>query len=168
MFRRVTLLALFSMLILSLLGCAAPEPAEEAAEPAPAPAPVEEVPLYELTKDDITSHPDWTSRNITILGVKLGDRTRDVEKNLRHSGQHPNVSRMTISPSTKIRVCSVYTQKLTGKARQFEVNENFAGKITDAKLKKLLTDGTELHARGAGDGRRRHGEYRRERHRVQL
>ena len=84
MFRRVTLLALFSMLFLSFFGCSAPpEPAEDAAETeaAPALAPVEEVPLYELTKDDITSHPDWTSRNITVLGVKLGDRTRDVEKN---------------------------------------------------------------------------------------
>ena len=140
MFRRVTLLALFSMLILSLLGCAAPEPAEEAAEPAPAPAPVEEVPLYELTKDDITSHPDWTSRNITILGVKLGDRTRDVEKNL---GALDNTRTLADDYLTiyQNQGLFVYTQKLTGKARQFEVNENFAGKITDAKLKKLLTGG---------------------------
>jgi hypothetical protein len=142
MFRRVTLLALFSMLFLSLLGCAAPEPAQDAAEtePAPAPAPVEEVPLFELTKDDITSHPDWTSRNITILGVKLGDRTRDVEKNF---GALDNTRTLTDDYLTiyQNQGLFVYTQKLTGKARQFEVNETFAGKITDAKLKRLLTGG---------------------------
>jgi hypothetical protein len=142
MFRRVTLLALFSMAILSLQGCAAPEPVEEAAtEPAPAaPAPVEQVPLYELTKDEITSHPDWTSRNITILGVKLGDRTRDVEKNF---GALDNTRTLADDYLTiyQKQGLFVYTQKLTGRARQFEVNETFADQIPDAKLKRLLTGG---------------------------
>ncbi len=33
-----------------------------------------------LSKEDITKIPDITSRNISVEGVKLGDRTRDVDK----------------------------------------------------------------------------------------
>src|SRR5437868_15179121 len=88
MFSRVMLLAALGTLILCLAGCGggeekkaetAPQPA---AAPAPAPKPEENVPIYELTKDEITSHDGWTSRNISVLGVKLGDKTREVEKNL--------------------------------------------------------------------------------------
>src|SRR5437899_9194600 len=75
------------MLILCLAGCGGEEKKTEsapqpAAEPAPAPKPEEKVPVYELTKEDLTTHEGWTSRNVSILAVKLGDRTRDVEKNL--------------------------------------------------------------------------------------
>src|SRR5438093_138967 len=87
MFNRVMLVAVFSMLIRCLAGCGGEEKKTEsapqpAAEPAPAPKPEEKVPVYELTKEDLTTHEGWTSRNVSILGVKLGDRTRDVEKNL--------------------------------------------------------------------------------------
>src|SRR3990167_8659239 len=88
MFNRVMVLALTTVLVLALAGCGGggeqPQQASHpAAAPAPPPKPVEEtVELYELTKDDITSHKDWTSRNVTILGGKIGDKTRDVEKNL--------------------------------------------------------------------------------------
>jgi len=143
MFNRVTLLALASMLILSLAGCGGGEPAQQAqpaAEPAPPPKVEEKVPVYELTKDDITSHEGWTSRNVSILGVKLGDRTRDVEKEL---GAVENTRTL---PEDYLTVHQgqglfVYTFKITGKARKFEVNETFAKKVTDPKLKKLLTSG---------------------------
>src|SRR5205823_5825520 len=87
MFNRVILLALVSTLILSLAGCggepAAPETKPEAAAPAAAPAPPPKPePVYELTKDDITSHSDWTSRNVSFLGMKLGDKTNNFTKNL--------------------------------------------------------------------------------------
>src|SRR5690242_16050944 len=86
MFNRVLLYAVLSISIL-LSGCGEAEDTkkadESAATPAPAPKAAEEnVPVYEITKDEITSHPGWTSRNISVLGVKLGDKTRDVEKNL--------------------------------------------------------------------------------------
>jgi hypothetical protein len=143
MFSRVTLLAFFSMLFLGLVGCSAPPPPADQAEEteaAQAPAPVEEVPLYELTRDDITTHPDWTSRNITILGAKLGDRTRDVEKNF---GALDNTRTLTDDYLTiyQKQGLFVYTQKLTGKARQFEVNQTMADQVKDAKLKRLLTGG---------------------------
>jgi hypothetical protein len=146
MFNRVTLLGIFSMLILCLAGCGGEEKKTEtaasqpAAAPAPAPKPEENVPVYELTKDEITSHEGWTSRNVSVLGVKLGDKTRDVEKNLG------NVENTRTLPEDYLTVYQgngvfIYTFKLTGKARKIEVNQAFAKKIADPKLQKLLTTG---------------------------
>jgi hypothetical protein len=152
MFKRVTFLALVSTLILSLAGCGGGEPAQQAtpeaapaAAPAPPPAPA---PVYELTKDDITGHADWTSRNVSILGVKLGDKTNSVTKQLG------DVENTRTLPEDYLTVHQrqglfVYTFKLTGKARKFEVYEPFAGKIADAKLKKLLTGGDLKYMREA-------------------
>src|SRR5215471_18205092 len=144
MFNRVTLLAIFGMLILCLAGCGGEEEkkAESAPQPAAAPAPkVEEnVPVYELTKEPITTHDGWTSRNISVLGVKLGDKTRDVEKNLG------NVENTRTLPEDYLTVYQgngvfIYTFKLTGKARKIEVNQAFAKKVADPKLQKLLNSG---------------------------
>jgi hypothetical protein len=146
MFNRVLLLAALGMLVLSLAGCgggeektaeSAPQPA---AAPAPAPKPEENVPVYELTKDDIMSHDGWSSRNISVLGVKLGDKTREVEKNLG------NVENTRTLPEDYLTVYQgngvfIYTFKLTGKARKIEVNQAFAKKVADAKLQKLLNSG---------------------------
>jgi hypothetical protein len=141
MLRRVTLLALFSVLIVNLPGCGAPPPVEEPQAEAPPPPKPAEVPLYELTKDEITSHPDWTSRNITVLGIKIGDITRNVEKNL---GKLDNTRTL---PDDYLTVYQdnglfVYTQKATGRARQIEVNKGFAKQVADPKLKSLLDKGT--------------------------
>ncbi len=144
MFNRVMLVALVSIPLLCLAGCGEqPQQASQpAAAPAPPPAKAPEPPaqLYELTKDDITSHKDWTSRNISILGVKLGDETRKVEKNLG------NVENARTLPEDYLTVYQgnglfVYTVKLTGKARKFEVYSTFAKKIADTKLQKLLSGG---------------------------
>ena len=153
MFNRVLLVTLASMVILSLAGCGggqpAQQPAEQAAEPAPPPPPpAQPEPVYELTKDAITSHADWTSRNVSILGVKLGDRTRDIQKNLG------DVENTRTLPEDYLTVHQrqglfVYTFKLTGKARKFEVYETFAAKIADPKFKKLLTSGDLKYMREA-------------------
>jgi len=145
MFNRVMLVAVLGMLILCLAGCAGEEKKTEsapqpAAEPAPAPKPEEKVPIYELTKEDLTTHEGWTSRNVSILGVKLGDRTRDVEQNLG------NVENTRTLPEDYLTVYQgngifVYTFKLTGRARKIEVNQAFAEKLADAKLQKLLNTG---------------------------
>jgi hypothetical protein len=145
MFNRVVLFAFLCTLILSLTGCGGPEENKQAAQPAATPAPApkpeeEKVPMYEITKDDITSHPGWTSRNITFLGVKLGDRTRDVEKNLGAVENTRTLAEdyLTIYQGNGI---FVYTFKLTGKARKIEVNQAFGKKVADAKLQKLLATG---------------------------
>jgi hypothetical protein len=145
MFNRVLLYAVLSISILCLCGCSGAEDSKKAdqtaATPAPAPKAAEEnVPIYEITKDDITSHPGWTSRNISVLGVKLGDRTRDVEKNLgavENTRTLPD-EYLTIYQGNGI---FVYTYKLTGRARKIEINQAFAKKVADAKLQKLLTTG---------------------------
>ena len=145
MFNRVVLFTILSVAILSLTGCGSAEDSKQAAQPAaasaPAPKPEEEkVPLYDITKDEITTHPGWTSRNISVLGVKLADRTRDVEKNL---GAVENTRTL---PEDYLTVYQgngvfVYTFKLTGKARKIEVNQAFAKKVADTKLQKLLATG---------------------------
>jgi hypothetical protein len=71
MFNRVMLHAVLGTLILCLAGCGGEEEKkaespQPAAAPAPAPKPEENVPVYELTKDDIISHDGWTSRNISV------------------------------------------------------------------------------------------------------
>ena len=145
MFNRVMLHAVLGTLILCLAGCGGEEEKkaespQPAAAPAPAPKPEENVPVYELTKDDIMSHDGWTSRNISVLGVKIGDKTREVEKNLG------NVENTRTLPEDYLTVYQgnglfIYTFKLTGKARKIEVNQAFAKKIADAKLQKLLNTG---------------------------
>ena len=143
MFNRVLLYAVLSISILYLSGCGGAEDTKKADQPAATPAPKaaeENVPIYEVTKDDITSHPGWTSRNISVLGVKLGDKTRDVEKNLgavENTRTLPD-EYLTIYQGNGI---FVYTYKLTGRVRKIEINQAFAKKVADAKLQKLLTTG---------------------------
>ena len=129
--------------ILYLNGCGGAEDTKKAEQPAATPAPKaaeESAPIYELTKDDITSHPGWTSRNISVLGVKLGDKTRDVEKNL---GAFENTRTLPDEYLTIYQGNGIflYTHKLTGRALKIEINQAFAKKVADAKLQKLLTTG---------------------------
>ena len=42
--------------------------------------PPEEVKVYSVDKEDITAISGITSRNISVAGVRLGDRTRDVDR----------------------------------------------------------------------------------------
>jgi hypothetical protein len=144
MFKRVLLFVVLTALTLSLAGCGGAEEPKQAAQPAaaaPPPKPAEEqVPVYEITKDEITNHPGWTSRNISVLGVKLGDKTRDVEKSL---GAVENTRTL---PEDYLTIYQgqglfVYTFKLTGKTRKIEVNQTFAKKVADPKLQKLLNSG---------------------------
>jgi len=150
MFKRVTLLALVSLLILSLAGCGgepAPQPEQKAAA---APAKKEEPPptVYELTKESLTDKPDWTSRNVGILGTKIGDVTTKIEKNF---GKMDNTRTLADDYLTiyQDNGLFVYTQKLTGRIRRYEVYDTFAKQLVDEKLKKLLTTGDLKYMREA-------------------
>ena len=144
MSKRVTLLALVGMLILSLAGCGgepAPQPEQKAAAPAPAPKKAEPPPpVYDITKESLTSHPDWTSRNVAVLGARIGDKTTSVQNNFGKLDNTRTLSDdyLTIYQGNGL---FVYTHKLTGKLRKFEVYETFAKQIADEKLKKLVTAG---------------------------
>src|SRR6516164_2041571 len=147
MFNRVMLLALISALCLA--GCGGGEeekPAQPAAAPAPAKKAEESVPVYELTKDDITSHEGWTSRNISVLGAKVGDKTTSVEKGLGPLDNSRTLQKTETEPPLYLTVYQgnglfVYTVQLTGKIRKMEVYQTFAKKVADEKLKKLLNMG---------------------------
>ncbi len=100
MLNRLTLFVVFGTITLGLSGMRrVVRSAKEADEPkaeAPKAAAVE-VPYYDLTKETITSHPDWSSRNVMVMGIKLGDKTNDVAvKNLGEHWAKPMSSPMNI------------------------------------------------------------------------
>jgi len=146
MFNRVMLLAVISMLCLA--GCGGGEeekPAQPAAAPAPAKKAEESVPVYELTKDNITSHEGWTSKNISVLGAKSGDKTTTVEKNLGKLDNTRTLAKTETDPGYYLTIYQdsalfVFTVQLTGKLAKMEVYQNFAKQIADEKLKRLLTN----------------------------
>jgi hypothetical protein len=150
MFTRVMLFALLSMLILCLAGCGGGEEQKQASQPAAAPAPAkpaeENVPVYELTKDDITSHEGWTSRNISVLGARIGDKTTSVEKAFGPVDNSRTLQKTENEPGYYLTVYQgnglfVYTVQLTGKIRKMEIYQTFSKKVADEKIKKLLNTG---------------------------
>lgn len=79
----LTSLSVLMLLVLTLSCSQSPQqpaPASSSTEGAKSAPPPQEAKLYDVSKDDITAIPDITSRNISVLGVKLGDRTRDVDR----------------------------------------------------------------------------------------
>jgi len=143
MSKRFTLLALAGLLSFSLASCGSEPPKEDKAAAAPAPAPKKEeppAPTYDITKESLTTHDDWSSKNLEVLGAKIGDTTRNVEKNF---GKLDNTRTL---PDEYLTIYGnnglfVYTTKLTGKLKKFEIYEGFAKDLKDEKLKKLLTTG---------------------------
>lgn len=141
MFRRFTLSATLGVLILTVASCAEPK-TEEAPAPAAAAKPAEpEGPYYEITKDDITSHADWTSRNITYKGVKIGDKSKSFEDKVGKFTATDTVGGThyrAVGEGTKF---AIYTQKMTGELEKIEIYSSAADQVMDAKLKKLLSSG---------------------------
>jgi hypothetical protein len=140
MFRRLALSATLGALILSVSSCA--EEPKKAEEPAPAPAkaaePEQAGPFYELTKDEITSHPDWTSMNITYKGAKLGDKGSAIDKALGKGERTDPVGPQyrTIYGKSSF---AIYTFQNTGELQKIEIYGKIADQIADPKLRQLLT-----------------------------
>ena len=101
-------------------------------------------PYYELTKNDFPIwrefpfRPQWTSRNVTILGAKIGDITNKVvEKFGRLNNTRTLFDEfLTIYQDNGL---FVYTSKTTGELTKFEIYPPFA--IADVRLKRLLSEG---------------------------
>jgi len=141
MLKRLTLVGFISIFVLSMAACGpaaeVPETEEEAAAPPPEPPP----PVYELTEVALLEEaPDFTSKNISVLGVKVGDVTRQIEESL---GELVNTRTSEEDYITAYQNGGlvIYTFKLTGKARQIEITEFLADKIADPNLKNLLNEG---------------------------
>ena len=145
MFKRVTLFGLLSILIVGIGSCApAPEP-----EPEPEPV-VEEAPppppptMYELTEVAISEEePDFTSQNVTLMGVNLGDSTNDVAGNFGDQTGETIIGEDDYLTVYQDGGIVVYTFKQTGAARRMEVLTVFADEIVDPNLKAWLEDGDQ-------------------------
>lgn len=95
--------------------------------------------FYDLSKEDITKVPGITSRNISVEGVKLGDRTRDVDKLL---GKPEKMESLQRHYRTAYRNHGVYVEieKVTGKVTTLYVNTNYY-KQAKGGLSDLLAHG---------------------------
>jgi hypothetical protein len=144
MFRRLALSATLGGLLLTVMSCAE-EPQKKEGEPAPAakaaPAEPEAAgPVYELTKDQITSHPDWTSMNIAFKGAKLGDKGSAIDKALGKGEKTEPIGPQyrTIYGKSSF---AIYTFQNTGELQKIEIYGKIADQIADAKLRQLLSSG---------------------------
>jgi len=145
MLNRLNMLVLLASLTAGLTACGelgpAPKPADEPVKTEAKPA-VADGPYYEITKDEITSHADWTSRNFMLMGIKLGDKTGDVVvKNLGAQLGETKVLTDEYLTYYQKNAVGVYTFKLTGKVKRIELFQSFADQIADPKLKGLLRSG---------------------------
>lgn len=138
MLKQMALLGFLSILAVGMVACAPPpEPVAEEEPPPPPPPP----PVYELTEVDIAAEePDFTSRNISVLGVKVGDRTNDVGEAL---GDIANTQTDVEDYITAYQDGGLvlYTFKLTGRARRIEITSLFDEDLVATPLQDWLDDG---------------------------
>ena len=138
MLKQMALLGFLGVLAVGMVACAPPpEPVAEEEPPPPPPPP----PVYELTEVDLAAEePDFTSRNISVLGVKVGDRTNDVGEAL---GDIANTRTDVDDYITAYQGGGVviYTFKLTGAARRIEITSLFDDAIVTSGLQDWLDDG---------------------------
>jgi hypothetical protein len=136
---RFALVFLFAYCIGCSEGPKTPAPSAQSAAARAPDASAAPVTLYDLSKEDITKIPGITSRNISVEGVKLGDRTRDVDKLL---GKPERTETLQRHYRTAYRNHGVYVEieKLTGKVTSLYVNTNYYKQAKGA-LSDLLAHG---------------------------
>ena len=143
MFRRLTLSAALGTLILTASSCAEEPKKEEEAPPATAKAPDPEPtgPFYELTKDEVLSHADWTGSNLTFKGAKFGDRGAAIKKALGEGEKTDPVGGDHYRTIFGKSSFAIYTYKMTGELQKIEIYGKIADQIADPKLRQLLNSG---------------------------
>lgn len=116
-----------------------PSPSAQSASAKASEAPAAPVTFYDLSKEDITKIPGITSRNISVEGVKLGDRTRDVDKLLGNPLKTETLQRHYRSAYRNYGIY-VEIEKLTGRVTSLYVNTNYYKQAKGA-LSDLLAHG---------------------------
>jgi hypothetical protein len=116
-----------------------PTPVEEAPPPPPPPPPPT---LYDIGEVDIVeAEPGFTSRNVTFMGVRIGDITNDMLDVLGdQTGDTQNSVEHYVS-SYKNGGLIIYTFKSTGEIRQIEVLTRLASEVVSPQLADWLRDG---------------------------
>ena len=97
--------------------------------------------VYELTEVDIVAEePDFTSRNISVLGLKVGDWTNVIDT---APGEIDNTR-----PDAEDYITGylnggvlVFTSELTGRARRIEITAHFDEDLVSEPLQAWLDDG---------------------------
>ena len=98
--------------------------------------------VYELTEVDIIAEePDFTSRNISVLGLKVGNWTNVVD---RAPGEIDN-TRPDAEDYITTRYLDggvvVFTSELTGRAHRIEITSLFGEELVSEPLQAWLDDG---------------------------
>jgi hypothetical protein len=139
MLTRLMLYGFLGVAAMAVVACGpAPEPPVVEEEPPPPPPPPT---VYELTEAAITEEePNFTSRNISTLGVRIGDTTRNVEGALGEIANTRNAPDDYITAYQDGGIV-IYTFKLTGRVRQIEITSLFADEIASEPLRTWLEDG---------------------------
>ena len=102
-------------------------------------AATQEVKIYDISKEDITKIPEITSRNISVRGVKLGDRTRDVDKLLGNPIKTEKLPKIYRSAYLNHGIYLDFDQ-YTGKVTTIYINTNYYKKAK-GNLSDLLAHG---------------------------
>ena len=136
MLKQMALLGFLSILAVGMVACAPPpEPVAEEEPPPPPPPPV-----FELTEVDlIAEEPEFTSRNISVLGVEVGAVTNDIETLGEIDNTRNNVDDYVIAYQGGGVV--LYSFKLTGQARRIEITSLFGEDLVSQPLQNWLDDG---------------------------
>lgn len=120
-----------------------PPPADSESESAKveAVAEPEEIKVYDLAKEDISQIPDLTSRNLSVMGVKLGDRTAEVNQN-KQLGKALGTTPVGGLYRSAYQERGIYIDfdKQTGKVITIYVNTSLAKKVK-GRFRSILRRG---------------------------
>jgi len=143
MLNRLTLFVIFGTITLGLTACGElSAPPKEADEPkSEAPKAAADGPYYDLTKEAITSHADWSSRNVSVLGTRLGDKVDVAVKNFGPQLGETKILAEEYLTYYQKNAIAVYSFKMTGKIKKIELLQSFSDRVADPKLKNLLASG---------------------------
>lgn len=145
MSRKLVLRLTGILLVIFSFACASPKESKEPPSPTAKPAEVEQKPVeikvYDISKEDITKISDITSRNISVEGVKVGDRTRDVDKILGNPMKTETL-RDIYRSSYKNHGLYLEFDRFTGKVKTIFVNNLY--KDAKGDLAELLAKGNSI------------------------